>query len=260
MSGQGESALLENLQKSQEKDKFCSTAVQVKTANTTRWPFCQRNQSTTSWSSKAEASTQKEWEACGKNLSREKEPLILDQSIPEASYTIIHSKIIIIITATTIFILANVAISPSSKGVAIHQLFPEGLMISQMARCRSSFCNLSCITQIGGRPIEESHHHHPHHHPHHRHHIKRDEEAAGFLQNENCTKHRLVMVERSAGPMWCSVWCKERSAAPISTQLFTTDGHQPKICVNRFPFLVFLNAQYRYQTQSRYKCLMNHSL
>ena len=27
MSGQGESALLENLQKSQEKDKFCSTAV-----------------------------------------------------------------------------------------------------------------------------------------------------------------------------------------------------------------------------------------
>ena len=133
-------------------------------------------------------------------------------------------------------------------------------MISQMARCRSSFCNLSCITQIGGRPIEESHHHHPHHHPHHRHHIKRDEEAAGFLQNENCTKHRFVMVERSGGPMWCSVWCKERSAAPISTQLFTTDGHQPKICVNRFPFLVFLNAQYRYQTQSRYKCLMNHSL
>lgn len=46
-------------------------------------------------------------------------------------------------------------------------------MISQMARCRSSFCNLSCITQIGGRPIEEV--------------IiviviKRDEEAAGFLQ------------------------------------------------------------------------------
>ena len=168
MSGQGESALLENLQKSREKDKFCST-VQVKTANTTRRPFCQRNQSTTSWSSKAEASTQKEWEACGKNLSREKEPLILDQSIPEASYTIIHSKIIIIITATTIFILAIIAISPSSKGVAIHQLFPEGLMISQMARCRSSFCNLSCITQIGGRPIEESHHYHPHHHPHHRH-------------------------------------------------------------------------------------------
>ena len=27
MSGQGESALLENLQKSQEKDKFCSTSV-----------------------------------------------------------------------------------------------------------------------------------------------------------------------------------------------------------------------------------------
>ena len=121
-------------------------------------------------------------------------------------------------------------ISSLSIGVATHQLFPEGLMISQMARCRSSFCNLSCITQIGGRPIEEV--------------IiviviKRDEEAAGFLQNENCTKHRLVMVGRSAGPMWCSVWCKERSAAPISTQLFTTDGHQPKICVNRFPSLVF---------------------
>ena len=118
-------------------------------------------------------------------------------------------------------------------------------MISQMARCRSSFCNLSCITQICGRPLKEV--------------IiviviKRDEEAAGFLQNENCTKHRLVMVGRSAGPMWCSVWCKERSAAPISTQLFTTDGHQPKICVNRFSFLVFLNAQYRYQIQSQYKC------
>ena len=61
----------------------------------------------------------------------------------------------------------------------------------------------------------------------------------GFCKTENCTKHRLVMVGRSAGPMWCSVWCKERSAAPISTQLFTTDGHQPKICVNRFPSLVF---------------------
>ena len=154
-------------------------------------------------------------------------------SITVLPNTIIDRKIIIIITAKTIFILAIVAISSLSIGVATHQLFPEGLMISQMARCRSSFCNLSCITQICGRPLKEV--------------IiviviKRDEEAAGFLQNENCTKHRLVMVGRSAGAMWCSVWCKERSAAPISTQLFTTDGHQPKICVNRFPSLVFFKC------------------
>ena len=167
-------------------------------------------------------------------------------SITVLPNTIIDRKIIIIITAKTIFILAIVAISSLSIGVATHQLFPEGLMISQLARCRSSFCNLSCITQIGGRPIEEV--------------IiviviKRDEEAAGFLQNENCTKHRLVMVGRSAGPMCGAVFgAKSGQRHPFQLNYSPQMGTSQRSVSIVFPVSFFLNAQYRYQIQSQYKC------
>ena len=82
MSGQGESALLENLQKSREKDKFCSTAVSEKHQVT----LLSKKPINDILILKGRRINTEEWKACGKNLSREKEPLILDQSIPEASY------------------------------------------------------------------------------------------------------------------------------------------------------------------------------
>ena len=112
------------------------------------------------------------------------------------------------------------------RGVATHQFFPEGLMISQMARCRSSFCNLSCITQIGGRPIEEV--------------IiviviKRDEEAAGFLQKREL--YQTQIGDGGAVSRTHVVQCLVQRA--VSGTHFNSIIHQPKICVDRFPSLVF---------------------
>ena len=162
-------------------------------------------------------------------------------------YTIIDRKIIIIITATTIFILAIVAISSLSRGVVIHQLLPEGLMISQMARCRSSFCNLSCITQICGRPLKEV--------------IiviviKRDEEAAGFLQKREL--HQTQIGDGGAVSRSHVVQCLVQRA--VSGTHFNSIIHHrwapAKDLCQSFSQSRILNAQYRYQIQSQYKCLI----
>ena len=134
------------------------------------------------------------------------------------------------------------------RGVATHQFFPEGLMISQMARCRSSFCNLSCITQIGGRPIEEV--------------IiviviKRDEEAAGFLQKREL--HQTQIGDGGAVSRTHVVQCLVQRA--VSGTHFNSIIHHrwapaKDLCQSFSQSRFFLNAQYRYQIQSQYKCLI----
>ena len=121
-------------------------------------------------------------------------------------------------------------------------------MISQMARCSSSFCNLSCITQIGGRPIEEV--------------IiviviKQDETAAGFLQKREL--HQTQIGDGGAVSRTHVVHCLVQNA--VSGTHFNSIIHHrwppaKDLCQSFSQSRFFSNAQYRYQIQSQYKCLI----